>query len=148
MVEKAEYLAKGENPRFIVTSMAREEKQARESYEDFYFARGDMENRVKEKQLELFADRTCTSWMRSNQLRFYFSSFPYILMHTLRRVGLEGTELDKTHATPFGLSCSRSALRRVNVRKVWISLFESYHYFNLFQQVLFRPAVNLRWPAG
>ncbi len=62
--------------------------EARELYEDFYCARGDMENRIKEQQLGLFADRTSTSWMRSNQLRLYFSSFAYILMHTLRRLGL------------------------------------------------------------
>jgi hypothetical protein len=78
VVAKAEYLAKGENPRFIVTSIVSEEKPARELYEDFYCARGDMENRIKEQQLGLFADRTSTSWMRSNQLRLYFSSFAYI----------------------------------------------------------------------
>jgi hypothetical protein len=103
VVGKAEYLAKGENPRFIVTSMASEEKQARELYEDFYCARGDMENRTKEQQLGLFADRTSTSWMRSNQLRLYFSSFAYILMHTLRRLGLEGTELAKAQCDTIRL---------------------------------------------
>lgn len=70
VVGKAEYLAKGENPRFIVTSIASEEKDARELYEDFYCARGDMENRIKEQQLGLFADRTSTSWMRSNNCGF------------------------------------------------------------------------------
>ncbi|MET0503412.1 MAG: IS1380 family transposase, partial [Candidatus Binatia bacterium] len=88
VVGKAEYLAKGANPRFIVTSIASEEKDARTLYEDFYCARGDMENRIKEQQLGLFADRTSTAWMRSNQLRLYFSSFAYILMQTLRRLGL------------------------------------------------------------
>src|SRR5262249_61828362 len=74
VVGKAEYLAKGANPRFVVTSISSEEKQARMLYEDFYCARGDMENRIKEQQLGLFADRTSTAWMRSNQLRLYFSS--------------------------------------------------------------------------
>jgi hypothetical protein len=139
VVGKAEYLAKGENPRFIVTSMASEEKQARELYEDFYCARGDMENRIKEQQLGLFADRTSTSWMRSNQLRLYFSSFAYILMHTLRRVGLEGTELAKAQCNTIRLKLFKiGAQIRVTVRKVWISLSESYPYFSLFQQVLFR----------
>ena len=93
VVGKAEYLAKGNNPRFIVTSISSEEKEARKLYEDFYCARGDMENRIKEQQLGLFADRTSTSWLRSNQLRLYFSSFAYVLVHALRRLGLEGTEL-------------------------------------------------------
>jgi hypothetical protein len=68
VVGKAEYLAKGENPRFVVTSIISEEKDARTLYEDFYCARGDMENRIKGQQLGLFADRTSTSWMRSNQV--------------------------------------------------------------------------------
>jgi hypothetical protein len=93
VVGKAEYLAKGANPRFVVTSISSEEKEARTLYEDFYCARGDMENRIKEQQLGLFADRTSTAWMRSNQLRLYFSSFAYILMQRLRQLGLKGTEL-------------------------------------------------------
>jgi hypothetical protein len=139
VVGKAEYLAKGENPRFIVTSIASEEQDARELYEDFYCARGDMENRIKEQQLGLFADRTSTSWMRSNQLRLYFSSFAYILMHTLRRLGLEGTELAKAQCDTIRLKLFKiGAQIRVTVRKVWISFSESYPYFSLFQQVLFR----------
>lgn len=139
VVGKAEYLAKGENPRFIVTSMASEEKQARELYEDFYCARGDMENRIKEQQLGLFADRTSTSWMRSNQLRLYFSSFAYILMHALRRVGLEGTELAKAQCDTIRLKLFKiGAQIQVTVRKVWLSFSESYPYLKLFQQVLAR----------
>src|SRR5215475_13549005 len=86
VVGKAEYLAKGANPRFVVTSISSEEKEARTLYEDFYCARGDMENRIKEQQLGLFADRTSTGWMRSNQLRLYFSSFAYILMQWMRQL--------------------------------------------------------------
>jgi Transposase DDE domain group 1 len=139
VVGKAEYLAKGENPRFIVTSMASEEKEARELYEDFYCARGDMENRIKEQQLGLFADRTSTSWMRSNQLRLYFSSFAYILMHALRRLGLEGTELAKAQCDTIRLKLFKiGAQIQVTVRKVWISFSESYPYLKLFQQVLAR----------
>jgi hypothetical protein len=139
VVGKAEYLAKGENPRFIVTSIASEEKQAQELYEDFYCARGDMENRIKEQQLGLFADRTSTSWMRSNQLRLYFSSFAYILVHALRRVGLEGTELAKAQCDTIRLKLFKiGAQIQVTVRKVWLSFSESYPYLKLFQQVLAR----------
>jgi hypothetical protein len=139
IVGKAEYLAKGENPRFIVTSMASEEKAARELYEDFYCARGDMENRIKEQQLGLFADRTSTSWMRSNQLRLYFSSFAYILMHALRRLGLEGTELAKAQCDTIRLKLFKIGGQiRVSVRKIWLSFSEGYPYLSLFQQVLAR----------
>jgi hypothetical protein len=139
VVGKAEYLAKGENPRFIVTSISSEEKEARELYEDFYCARGDMENRIKEQQLDLFADRTSTSWMRSNQLRLYFSSFAYILVHALRRLGLEGTELAKAQCDTIRLKLFKiGAQIQVSVRKVWISFSESYPYLNLFQQVFAR----------
>ena len=139
VVGKAEYLAKGENPRFIVTSIASEEKKARELYEDFYCARGDMENRIKEQQMGLFADRTSTSWMRSNQLRLYFSSFAYILIHALRRLGLEGTELAKAQCDTIRLKLFKiGAQIQVSVRKVWISFSESYPYLKLFQQVFAR----------
>ena len=139
VVGKAEYLAKGENPRFIVTSISSEEKGARELYEDFYCARGDMENRIKEQQLGLFADRTSTASMRSNQLRLYFSSFAYVLVHTLRRLGLEGTELAKAQCGTIRLKLFKiGAQIRVSVRKIWISFSESYPYLNLFQQALAR----------
>lgn len=139
VVGKAEYLAKGENPRFIVTSMASEEKDARTLYEDFYCARGDMENRIKEQQLGLFADRTSTAWMRSNQLRLYFSSFAYILMQTLRRWGLQGTELAQAQCDTIRLKLFKiGAQIDVTVRKVWISFSESYPYLSLFQRVFAR----------
>lgn len=139
VVGKAEYLAKGENPRFIVTSIVSEEKDGRTLYEDFYCARGDMENRIKEQQLGLFADRTSTAWMRSNQLRLYFSSFAYILMQTLRRLGLEGTELAQAQCDTIRLKLFKIGAKiQVTVRKVWISFSESYPYLSLFQRVLAR----------
>lgn len=139
VVGKAEYLAKGENPRFIVTSIASEEKDSRTLYEDFYCARGDMENRIKEQQLGLFADRTSTAWMRSNQLRLYFSSFAYIMMQTLRRLGLQGTELAQAQCDTIRLKLFKiGAQIEVTVRKVWISFSESYPYLNLFQRVFAR----------
>jgi hypothetical protein len=139
VVGKAEYLAKGENPRFIVTSISSEQNDARALYEDFYCARGEMENRIKEQQLGLFADRTSTSWMRSNQLRLYFSSFAYVLVHALRRLGLQGTELAKAQCDTIRLKLFKiGAQIRVSVRKVWISFSESYPYLTLFQQVFAR----------
>ena len=139
VVGKAEYLAKGANPRFIVTSIASEDKDARTLYEDFYCARGDMENRIKEQQLGLFADRTSTAWMRSNQLRLYFSSFAYIMMQTLRRLGLQGTELAQAQCDTIRLKLFKiGAQIQVTVRKVWISFSESYPYLGLFQRVFAR----------
>jgi Transposase DDE domain group 1 len=146
VVGKAEYLAKGENPRFIVTSITSEEKDARTLYEDFYCARGDMENRIKEQQLGLFADRTSTAWMPSNQLRLYFSSFAYILIQTLRRLGLEGTELAQAQCDTIRLKLFKiGAQIQVSVRKVWISFSESYPYLSLFQKVFTRLQ---QMPAG
>ena len=84
VVGKAEFLDKGANPRFVVTSLSPERLGARALYEDFYCARGDMENRIKEQQLGLFADRTSAATMRANQLRLYLSSAAYMLMHALR----------------------------------------------------------------
>lgn len=138
-VGKAEYLAKGANPRFVVTSISSEEKEARTLYEDFYCARGDMENRIKEQQLGLFADRTSTAWMRSNQLRLYFSSFAYIVMQRLRQVGLKGTELAQAQCETIRLKLFKiGAQIAVTVRKVWISFSESYPYLGLFQRVFAR----------
>jgi len=94
VIAKAEHLDKGPNPRFVVTSLNSEQMAAQELYEKWYCARGDCpENRIKEQQLDLFADRTSTGKMWSNQLRLYFSSLAYVLLQTLRRVALSGSEL-------------------------------------------------------
>ena len=85
VVGKAEFLEKGANPRFVVTSLSPERLGARALYEDFYCARGDMENRIKEQQWDLFADRTSAATMRANQLRLYLSSAAYMLMHGVVR---------------------------------------------------------------
>lgn len=82
---------KGENPRFLVTSLPAEGWEAAVLYEKTYCARGEMENRIKE-QLSLFADRMSTESLRANQLRLYFSSLAYVLIHALRRLALAGTE--------------------------------------------------------
>jgi len=91
VVAKAEFLDKGQNPRFVVTSLTAEEWAARDLYEKFYCARGEMENRIKE-QMCLFADRLSTEEKKGNQLRPYFSALAYTLVEALRRLGLKGTE--------------------------------------------------------
>jgi hypothetical protein len=122
VVGKAEVLEKGENPRFVVTSLsaARWEKQA--LYETLYCARGEMENRIKEQQLELFADRTSTGRMASNQLRLYFSTFAYQLMEGLRRLGLTGTRMARAQCGTIRLRLLKiGALIRISVRRVVIA---------------------------
>jgi len=135
VVAKAEHLEKGENPRFVVTSLTAAEWPAPALYEQLYCARGDMENRLKE-QLMLFADRTSTAYLRSNQLRLYFSSVAYVLLQMLRHLGLQGTELAKAQCATIRLKVLKiGALVRSSVRKVWVSLAGGYPYVALFHQV-------------
>ena len=136
VVGKAEYLSKGENPRFIVSSINQEQCHARRLYEVVYCARGNMENRIKEQQLALFADRTSTHKMHANQLRLYFASFAYGLIQALRRLVLKGTELAKAQCDTIRLKLLKIGTQiRVSVRRVWLSFAESYPYTALFQQV-------------
>jgi hypothetical protein len=136
VVGKAEYLAGGENPRFVVTSIGPEEIPAAELYEQHYCARGDMENRIKEQQLYLFAHRTSCATMRANQLRLWFSGIAYMLLAALRRLGLAGTELAHAQCDTIRLKLLKiGALIRVTVRKVWVSLSESFPYRDLFVRV-------------
>ena len=102
MVAKVEHLPRGENPRYIVTSVPIQECEGRRLYEEIYCARGDMENRIKEQQLGLFADRTSTRKLAANQLRLYLSSFAYLMMETLRRVGLAGTKWARAQSWTCG----------------------------------------------
>jgi len=136
VVGKAEYLPKGENPRFVVTSLSRAEFDARTLYEQQYCARGEMENRIKEQQLCLFADRTSAATMRANQLRLWFSSVAYTLLNALRRLGLKGTELARARCDTIRLKLLKiGAQIKVTVRKVWVCLSESYPYREIFRQV-------------
>jgi len=124
VVAKAEHLEKGSNPRFVVTSWSAESWEARRLYEELYCARGEMENRIKE-QLMLFADRTSTAFLRSNQIRLYFSAIAYVLIEALRRLGLAGTEWAQAQAMTIRLKVLKiGAQIRVTVRKVWIALAE------------------------
>jgi DDE family transposase len=136
VVGKAEHLPDKPNPRFVVTSYSAERLAAAQLYEELYCARGDMENRIKEQQLDLFADRTSTGTMRANQLRLYFSSMAYILMHGLRRLGLKGTELARAQCGSIRLKLLKIGARiRISVRRIWISLATGYPYAGLFAQI-------------
>jgi hypothetical protein len=137
VIGKAEHLAKGENPRFVVTNLPQDEYDAAAVYENEYCARGDMENRIKEQQLYLFADRTSASTMRANQLRLWLSSVAYVLVNTLREFGLKGTHLAQAQCHTIRLKLFKvGAAIRVTVRRVWLSLSESYPYAETFMRVL------------
>lgn len=129
VVAKAEHLAKGPNPRFVVTNLPREVAGAQYLYEQLYCARGDMENRIKECQMELFADRTSAATLRANQLRLHFASFAYVLMHGLRRLGLAGTRWAKAQCGTVRVRWLKVAARvRITARKVWLSFSSAYPY--------------------
>jgi hypothetical protein len=137
VVAKAEHLAKGANPRFVVTSLTAEECEARVLYEERYCARGEMENRIKEQQLCLFADRTSCQTMRANQLRLWLSSAAYVLLAALRQYGLATTEMAHARCDTIRLKLLKiGAVVRVSVRRVWVSLSGSYPYQELFRRVL------------
>ncbi|MFB3079429.1 MAG: IS1380 family transposase [Lysobacterales bacterium] len=145
VVGKAEHLPNKANPRFVVTNLPIRRAGAKRLYEKLYCVRGEMENRIKEQQLGLFADRTSTATLRANQLRLYFSSFAYVLMHGLRRLGLEGTQHARAQCTTIRVKLLKIGARiRVTVRKVWLSYSEAYPYANDFAQVL---ANVRRYPA-
>ena len=119
VVAKAEHLPKGANPRFVVTSLTCEAVEAKELYEKIYCARGEMENRIKECQLDLFADRTSAASLGANQLRLWFASLAYVLMTALRRMALQGTELANATAGTIRLKLLKlGALVAVSVRRV------------------------------
>jgi hypothetical protein len=136
VVAKAEHLAKGANPRFVVTSLTTEDRAAKPLYEEDYCGRGEMENRIKEQQLHLFADRTSAATMRANQVRLFCSSIAYVLLEALRRMGLADTELAEAQCLTIRLKLLKiGALVRVTVRKVWVKMSSSCPYAAVFRQV-------------
>lgn len=136
VVGKAEHLAKGTNPRFVVTSLAADGEPAQTLYEDRYCARGEMENRIKEQQLYLFADRTSCHSMRANQLRLAFSTVAYVVMRALREVGLRDTPLASAQASTIRLKLFKiGAVVRVSVRRVSVALSQSYPWQAIFARV-------------
>ena len=141
VVAKAEWLPGmgGQNPRFVVTSLPKDRIGARELYEGLYCGRGDMENRIKEQQLWLFADRTSSALLPANQLRLYFSAFAGILLGILRRVGLQGTDLARARIDTFRSRLLKLAGRiRVTVRRVWLSFASVFPLQHVFAQALAR----------
>jgi hypothetical protein len=133
VVAKAEHLTKGPNPRFVVTNLGSDEWAGQVLYEELYCARGEMENRIKEQQLCLFADRTSTAFLRSNQLRLWFSSAGYVLLCALRRLGLSCTSMARSRCDTIRLRLLKiGAQVKVSVRRVWVSMASSYPYQELF----------------
>jgi hypothetical protein len=119
VIAKAEWTQGEANPRFIVTSLKPAEAAARHLYEEIYCARGDMENRIKEAQGDLFADRTSAATMQANQLRLWFASMAYVLMCALRRIGLTHTQFAEATCGTIRLKLLKiGALVRTSVRRV------------------------------
>lgn len=138
VVGKAEQLGSKSNPRFVVTSLDPERLGAQELYAH-YCARGDMENRIKEQQLELFADRTSSHTMRANQLRLWFSSMAYWLLAELRRIGLAGTAMATAQVGTIRVRLLKVAtLVMLSVRRIVLSLSSTYPLQPLFAEVLAR----------
>jgi hypothetical protein len=134
VVAKAEYLDKGENPRFVVTSLKPEQWADQELYEQFYCARGEMENRIKE-QMCLFAYRLSTEEMKGNQLRLYFSALAYTLMEALRRLGLQGTEWAEAQVDTIRLKLLKIGARiRLSVRRIVLELSSAYPWKEVYTQ--------------
>ena len=127
VIAKAEWTNGEANPRFIVTSLRKSEVKARWLYERVYCARGEMENRIKECQLDLFADRTSAATMRANQLRLWLASFAYVLMHGLRRIGLADTRFARATCGTI-----RTALLKIgaqvtlSVRRVRVAMASAF----------------------
>ena len=124
VIAKAQHTGFGPNPRFVVTTLpCRSRREAERIYREEYCARGDMENRIKEQQLDLFADRTSSHTMRANQVRLYMSSMAYVLMSAIRRKALAGTELAKAQCGTIRNRLLKIGARiRVTARRVWVHL--------------------------
>jgi hypothetical protein len=141
VVGKAEVLPRGDNPRYVVTTLPKESFPGDEPgrfesaalYEKFYCMRGDMENRIKEEQLDLFADRTSTHWMASNQLRLWFSAFAHLILSVLRAEVLKGTELAHATVGQIRLKLFKIGARiKVSCRRVHFELVSAYPGQGLF----------------
>ena len=129
VIGKAEWTHGEANPRFVVTSLKRGEIDARILYERVYCARGDMENRVKECQLDLFASRASAATMRANQLRLWFASMAYVLLCALRRIGLAHTEFAEATCGTMRLRLLKiGALVRISVRRVKIAMASAHPF--------------------
>jgi hypothetical protein len=133
VVGKAEVTGGTANPRFVVTSLKAAEIGGRYLYEKVYCARGEMENRIKECQLDLFADRTSTATMRANQLRLWFASMAYVLLCAVRRIGLAHTQFAQATCGTIRLKLLKvGALVRVSIRRIKVAMASAYPYQNEF----------------
>jgi hypothetical protein len=137
VVGKAEHLAGDKaNPRFVVTSLSAAAFDARTLYEEQYCARGDMENRIKEQQLYLFADHLCCETLRANQVRLYLSTVAYVLLRALREFGLRDTEMAQAQVPTMRTKLFKiGGLLRMSVRRVTVALSEAYPFQELFGRV-------------
>ena len=134
VVGKAEWTGDKANPRFVVTSLRPEEARCRRLYETLYCARGEMENRIKECQLDLFADRTSARTMRANQLRLWFASMAYVLLCALRRIGLAHTRFARASCGSIRLKLLKiAALVRISVRRIKFAMASGCPYQREFQ---------------
>jgi hypothetical protein len=134
VVAKAEHLDKGENPRFVVTSLTPDKWAAQDLYEKFYCARGEMENRIKE-QMCLFADRLSTDEMKGNQLRLYFSALAYTLVEALRRLALKGTEWAQAQVDTIRLKLLKiGAIVRISARRIVLQISSAYPWKDIYAQ--------------
>jgi hypothetical protein len=133
VIAKAEHLPKGANPRFIVTSLKPSAINARVLYEKVYCARGEMENRIKEQQLDLFADRTSTASLRANQLRLWFAAFAYVLIDALRRIALRHGQFANATCGTIRLKLLKIGARiTTSFRRIKIAMASSCPYQNDF----------------
>ncbi len=136
VIIKAEHNSQGSNPRFVVTNLAGDPQGL---YDDLYCQRGDMENRIKEQQLDLFAGRTSCHDFLANQFRLLLSSAAYVLIESLRRLGLKGTELAKAQAGTIRLKLLKIGARiSCSVRRVVLHLAGGYPFKELFARILSR----------
>ena len=139
VVGKAEHLVKGQNPRFVVTSLPAREYEKRYLYEDLYCARGEMENRIKEQQLDLFGDRASCHTFRGNALRLWFSMAAHLLVVTVRKIGLANTELAKAQAATLRNKLFKIGARvSVSVRRLYVQLSSAFPRKELLVQALAR----------
>ena len=129
MIGKAEWTEGEANPRFIVTSLSKAETNSRFLYEKVYCARGEMENRIKECQGDLFADRTSTATMRANQLRLWLASFAYVLLCAVRRIGLAHTQFAEATCGTIRLKLLKLAsLVPISARRIKFALASACPY--------------------
>ncbi|NQT21519.1 MAG: IS1380 family transposase [Planctomycetes bacterium] len=140
VIMKAEYGRQGSNPRYVVTNLPGDPQKL---YDRDYCARGDMENRIKEQQMDMFSDRTsCHNWW-PNQLRLLLSSLAYILVESMRRLALKGTELARAQCGTIRLKLLKiGAVVIRNTRRVRMHLASGCPYKHLFWDVARRLALE------